>query len=112
MKEFGPPPPRPYPYPVYPVPVYPAWGWDPYWDWDDAAAGFAVGAATGAVVISAISSSASKQSYAVGTIVSTLPGGCTAVMVSNVAYQQCGGIWFRPEYAGTTLQYVVVNQPR
>ena len=25
---------------------------------------------------------------------------------------QCGSTWYQPQYAGTTVQYVVVNPPR
>jgi hypothetical protein len=49
---------------------------------------------------------------AVGTVIRTLPPGCTSVMVGNVAYQQCGSTWYQPSYAGTTINYTVVNPPR
>jgi len=32
-------------------------------------------------------------------------------VVDNVAYQNCNNVWYRPEYAGTTVQYVVVEAP-
>jgi hypothetical protein len=49
---------------------------------------------------------------AVGTVVRSLPPSCTARVVGNVAYQQCGGAWYRPAYAGTTVSYTVVAPPR
>lgn len=39
------------------------------------------------------------------------PGGVTTV-IYGVAYQQCGNVWYEPRYAGTTVQYVVINAPR
>ena len=43
----------------------------------------------------------------VGTIVRSLPPSCTAVQIDAVVYQQCGSTWYRPQYAGSTVQYVV-----
>ncbi|SNS19766.1 hypothetical protein SAMN06295912_102223 [Sphingomonas laterariae] len=112
-------PPGPPPRPLPPPPPPPAWGWGPYWDWydndDDFAVGMAVGAVTGAVVGSAAASSSSTTvvvAPAVGTVVVTLPAGCSAVMIGNITYQQCGSAWYRPQYVGTSLQYVVVAPPR
>lgn len=48
---------------------------------------------------------------AVGTIVASLPPKCTAVVTPKVTYQQCGGVYYEPVYQGTTVQYIVVNQP-
>lgn len=48
----------------------------------------------------------------VGSVVSTLPPSCTSVVVNGVAYQQCGSSWYQPSYAGTTVNYTVVNPPR
>lgn len=48
---------------------------------------------------------------AVGTIVASLPPKCTAVVTPNVTYQNCGGVYYKPVYQGTTIQYIVVNQP-
>jgi len=48
---------------------------------------------------------------AVGTIVASLPPQCTATVVGNVTYQNCGGTYYQPIYQGNTVQYVVVNRP-
>jgi len=48
----------------------------------------------------------------VGTIVRSLPPSCTAVQIDTVVYQQCGTTWYQPQYAGSTVQYVVINPPR
>jgi hypothetical protein len=31
--------------------------------------------------------------------------------VGGVAYQQCGNTWYQPRYAGTQVNYIVVNPP-
>ena len=36
----------------------------------------------------------------------------TAAVVGNVAYQHCGSTWYRPQYMGSTVNYVVVNPPQ
>ena len=48
----------------------------------------------------------------VGSVVASVPPSCTTTMVGNVAYQQCGSTWYRPQYAGSQVTYVVVNPPR
>jgi hypothetical protein len=48
----------------------------------------------------------------VGATVHALPPHCSAVVVGNVAYQQCGSTWYQPHYAGSQVNYVVVTAPR
>jgi len=48
----------------------------------------------------------------VGTVAYTLPPACSEVLVSGVAYQNCGGTWYQPQFAGTQVTYVVVNAPQ
>ena len=48
---------------------------------------------------------------AVGTRVARLPTGCTKVVIEGVTYQNCGGVYYRPQYEGTNLVYVVVEAP-
>jgi hypothetical protein len=48
----------------------------------------------------------------VGSIAHSLPPACQTVVVNGVTYQNCGGAWYQPQYAGTTVQYVVVTAPR
>jgi hypothetical protein len=48
----------------------------------------------------------------VGSIARSLPPSCSAVVVNGVTYQNCGSSWYQPQYAGTSVQYVVVNAPR
>ena len=33
-------------------------------------------------------------------------------MANGIAYQQCGNVWYQPQFVGTSTTYVVVNQPR
>jgi hypothetical protein len=48
----------------------------------------------------------------IGSVVNSVPPSCVTTMVGNVAYQQCGHTWYRPQYAGSQVTYVVVNPPR
>lgn len=80
------PPPHPYPYhPGYwPGPYYPGYYW---------------GAAVGTAI-------------AIGTLAYALPSGCARVVVQGTTYEHCGDTWYRPEYRGNTVVYVVVDDPR
>ena len=48
----------------------------------------------------------------VGSVVRTLPPSCRTVVSGGIAYQQCGGAWYQPQYSGSQVTYVVVNPPR
>jgi hypothetical protein len=82
-----------------------------------------VGLLTGAVIGAAVASDYSTtyvEEYPVyvevpvviGTVVTTLPGGCSAVIVGDVSYQKCGATWYQPQFDGTTIEYVVVHPPQ
>jgi len=77
-------------------------GWDN--DWDDHHHPIATAAAVGTAV--------ALTSAVVGSIVRSLPPNCQTLVVNGISYSQCGGTWYQPQYAGTTVQYVVVNPPR
>ena len=47
----------------------------------------------------------------VGSIVNTLPSGCTTVIQNGISYSQCGNVWYEPQYSGNNVTYVVVNTP-
>ena len=48
----------------------------------------------------------------VGSMTPTLPPSCYPVQIGAVLYQQCGSVWYQPQYYGTSVQYVVINPPR
>lgn len=77
---------------------------DDHWhnDWYDDHPVATAAAVTGAVALTAA---------AVGSIVNTVPPSCVTTVVNGIAYQQCGSTWYQPQYAGTQVQYVVVNPP-
>ena len=45
-----------------------------------------------------------------GSIVSFLPAGCSKITISNVQYNNCGGVYYRTAFQGNNLVYVV-SQP-
>lgn len=59
-----------------------------------------------------VGTAAVATAVAVGTVVRSIPPSCTAVVVGNVAYKQCGTTYYQPRYAGSQVTYVVVNPPR
>ncbi|MDH5833577.1 hypothetical protein [Luteimonas kalidii] len=60
----------------------------------------------------AVTATVAVTSAVIGSIVYSVPPSCGTVVVNGIAYQQCGSTWYQPQYAGTTVQYVVVNPPR
>jgi hypothetical protein len=77
---------------------------DDHWhnDWYDDHPVATAAAVTGAVALTAA---------AVGSIANSVPPSCVTTVVNGIAYQQCGSTWYQPQYAGTQVQYVVVNPP-
>jgi len=47
----------------------------------------------------------------VGSIVNTLPPSCSTMIVNGFAYQNCGGVYYQPQYQGSSVTYIVVNHP-
>jgi hypothetical protein len=60
----------------------------------------------------AVATAAVATAAVVGSVVHTLPASCHSVVVGNVAYQECGGAWYQPRYAGSEVTYTVVNPPQ
>jgi hypothetical protein len=58
-----------------------------------------------------VAAAATVTAAAIGTIVHSLPPACSAVIVNGLTYQNCGGVWYQPQYAGPQVTYVVVNPP-
>jgi hypothetical protein len=46
----------------------------------------------------------------IGTIVTTLPPGCTTTVLNNVEYQRCGSTYYKASMMGSNLVFVV-SQP-
>jgi hypothetical protein len=57
----------------------------------------------------AAAASPAAAAPAVGSIVTTLPPGCTQVTKNGVAYQQCGAVFYRAAFQGPNLVYVVAQ---
>jgi hypothetical protein len=83
------------------------------WNWGSFAAGAAVGAVTTAAVASAHHSSTTVVVAAptVGTLVPTLPAGCSAINTGGTMVYQCNNVYYQPAYQGTQLVYQVVTHP-
>ena len=47
----------------------------------------------------------------IGSMVNTLPTGCTTVITNGISYSQCGNTWYQPQYSGNNVTYIVVNAP-
>ncbi len=59
----------------------------------------------------AVAAAATATAAVVGSIVNTVPTGCTVTVVNGISYQQCGSTWYQPQYSDGDVQYVVVNHP-
>jgi hypothetical protein len=66
---------------------------------------------SGVGVAAAVATTAAVTAAVVGSRVQTLPPSCTTVMAGGVTYQQCGSVWYQPQFVGTGTTYVVVNAP-
>lgn len=82
------------------------------------------GAAVAGAMVGAAATSAAYASYAaapvyyaapvayappVGTVVASLPGGCSSMSVNGISYMNCAGIFYMPFYSGGALMYQVAN---
>ena len=70
------------------------------YDWGDRYHPVARGVAA-AVVTSAV----------IGSYYRTLPTNRVTTYRGSVVYYQCGSTWYQPSYYGSSVQYVVVNNP-
>src|SRR5262245_55777020 len=68
--------------------------------------------ATAAVATAAVATTAAVTSAVVGSIVHSVPPSCVPVVINGITYQQCGTTWYQPQYAGSSVQYVVIAPPR
>ena len=85
---------------------------DPHWGWGSFAGG-AAAAATGAAVGAAVANrdNVAAAAPAAGTVVGTLPSGCSAANTDQALYS-CGGVQYQPAYDGSNLVYQAVGQPQ
>jgi hypothetical protein len=60
----------------------------------------------------AVAAAAVVTAAVVGSMVRTLPPSCSAVVVNGITYQHCGSAWYQPQFSGTSVTYIVINQPR
>jgi hypothetical protein len=74
---------------------------DRHYDYDHFEHPVAAAAAVGAAV--------AVTAAAVGGVAYELPPSCTLVELNGVAYQNCDGVWYEPQFDGTSVQYVVVG---
>ena len=54
---------------------------------------------------------AAVTAVAVGTVVATLPTGCSQIVVHGRPYYNCTGTYYQPQYSGSEIIYVVVDSP-
>lgn len=59
----------------------------------------------------AVGTAVAVTAAAIGSIAYSVPPSCVPVDVNGVTYQQCGSTWYQPQYAGSSVQYVVVSPP-
>jgi hypothetical protein len=60
----------------------------------------------------AVGATVAVTSAIIGSTVYALPPACVPVVIGNAVYQQCGSVWYQPQYFGTSVQYIVINPPR
>jgi hypothetical protein len=59
----------------------------------------------------AVAGTAIVTAAAIGSVQHAIPPSCVPVVRYGVNYQQCGNTWYQPQYAGTSVTYVVVAAP-
>ena len=81
---------------------------DNHWGW-----GSFAGAATGAAVGAAVANRNDVEAAAPapGTVVASLPAGCSAAGNTDQALYNCGGVQYQAGFQGSDLMYQAVGQP-
>jgi hypothetical protein len=61
----------------------------------------------------AVTATVAVTSAVVGSILrpAQMPTSCVQVIRTGVTYMQCGSAWYQPQYVGSDVTYVVVDQP-
>jgi hypothetical protein len=70
------------------------------WDYHPIAAGVAFGTA------------AAVTSAAIGSMYYSLPSSCPPYPYGGYTYHYCNNVWYQPQYSGSTVNYVVIDDPR
>jgi hypothetical protein len=74
-------------------------------------AAYANAAAAQAAAANAAAAAAAAQQAAaglpIGTMVPSLPPGCTSTVIGGVNYFQCGGVYYRAGFQGNNIVYIV-----
>jgi hypothetical protein len=55
---------------------------------------------------------ASAATPEIGSVAHGLPPACQPVVVDDLTFQQCGNVWYQPQYVGSQISFVVVDPPR
>ncbi|MEA3292338.1 MAG: hypothetical protein U9Q71_08595 [Pseudomonadota bacterium] len=50
-----------------------------------------------------------SASVPIGTVVTTLPAGCTVTAIGGVEYHECAGVYYRAAIQGNNLVYMVTQ---
>lgn len=61
--------------------------------------------------VAAAAAATAVTAAAIGSIVYSLPPSCRTVNYNGFVYQECGDVWYQPQYAGDQITYVVINPP-
>lgn len=59
----------------------------------------------------AAGAAAAVTSAVIGSTAYTLPSSCVTVFRGDMTYFQCGNVWYKPQYLGSGVTYVVVAPP-
>jgi len=59
----------------------------------------------------AVAGAVAVTAAAIGSVAYSIPPSCVTVVRAGATYQQCGNTWYQPQYAGTSVNYVVVAPP-
>jgi hypothetical protein len=60
----------------------------------------------------AIGTVAVMTAAAIGSAYYTLPPACNPYVWQTYTYYTCGSVYYRPQYQGDTIVYVVVDKPK
>jgi len=59
----------------------------------------------------AVGVAAGVTAAAIGSVAYSLPSGCGNYYYAGSPYYNCGGTYYAPQYSGSDVTYVVVNNP-